>query len=413
MNAIFKAVCGVTMTLLIIGPAGEIFAGVITYSIVAQTGDTIGGATVGEFTDFALNDNGNVVFTTSSVGTFRVFSQTALLATTGDTIDSNVVGHLSVPDINNAGLVVFRSQFISGSQVNGIFTPTSKLAAVGDVIGGETLNTIISGPGINNNGEVVFKARYDGTVGGGFFTPNGDLIKTGETLNNGTLIHFPGANQPTINSSGVTAFEYFLSNSKRGVAISSGSSTDGTSIAAVGDTIAGVTWSGIAVGSLAPVINDNGVVAWAGTGTGAIDTIWTSQNRIVAQEGDTIGGKEISGLVFESVSINNLNQIGYIGSVVEDAQQAVFLEQMVIAGKNDIILGQTLTAIGGNLDINNSGQVLFQGKLNGVSSLILANVETTAVPELSGFSLMLMGAAGLMSMSIWKRRPIPLTNGRG
>jgi hypothetical protein len=68
---------------------------------------------------------------------------------------------VSGPIINDNGDVVFRGSFAGGS---GIFTPTNLLVGAGDTVDGKTL-TDTSDPFITDNGDVVFLGSFAGGSG--------------------------------------------------------------------------------------------------------------------------------------------------------------------------------------------------------------------------------------------------------
>jgi hypothetical protein len=176
-----------------------------TLTIVAKTGDTIGGKTLVVVESLVINDSGTIAFRGLFSGGSGIFTPSALLATTGDTIGGKTLTNLEVPAINDSGTVAFFGTFSGGS---GIFTPSALLAKTGDTIGGKTLTSFppsaltgLGSPAINDSGTVAFLGAFSG--GSGIFTPSALLAKNGDTIGGKTLSAF---GSPAINDRGAVAF---------------------------------------------------------------------------------------------------------------------------------------------------------------------------------------------------------------
>lgn len=228
-----------------------------TFQILLDQNDVIDGRTVGAIDDVALSDNGNIVFTgLKNAGDGGIFTPTSLVAETGDTIGGQAIFlRPTRPDINNAGDIVFIARAgINATGNEAILSPTSVIADKDSVIGGRSISKIIAGPLINNNGVVAFKAQTEGG-GAGIYTASS------------VLAHSDGAGPHTsifggefgFNDNGLASFEARDTSGTTGIGVSTGGF-----LAKTGDSFGGETWNGLAVGGVEPVINDNGVAAWFG-----------------------------------------------------------------------------------------------------------------------------------------------------
>jgi hypothetical protein len=128
-----------------------------------------------------------------------------LLVASGDTIDGVTLTSVSAPAINNNGDVVFRG--ILSPTASAIFTPTSLLAAPGDIIGGVTLLGDLLGFSftINDDGNVAFTSTFNSFAGikGGIFTLTDLMAATGDTIDSRTL---DTAFSPVIKNNGDVVF---------------------------------------------------------------------------------------------------------------------------------------------------------------------------------------------------------------
>jgi hypothetical protein len=121
---------------------------------VVAEGDTVGGLPIQSLSQFDLNDSGAIVFTASwnADGNSGVFTPQSVLAKTGDTIGGitllgvdtlqpNTLDNSGMIDLSNDGIVAFRGTYgIPSAPSYAIFTQNSVVAKGGETIGGLTLN---------------------------------------------------------------------------------------------------------------------------------------------------------------------------------------------------------------------------------------------------------------------------------
>jgi len=179
------------------------------HHFVLKVGDTIDEKTLDAMDTPSINNNGDVGFR----GAFNIqqalFTLDSLLVQSGDIIGGETLGAgFDLPSpINDNGDMVFRT-FVTGG--NGVFTPTSLIAKPGDTIGGETLTDVKAARSINDNGDVIFRSAFTG--GSGFFTATSLVAKTGDTISGETLILTTGV--PDINNNGDVVFVAIFSDSQ-------------------------------------------------------------------------------------------------------------------------------------------------------------------------------------------------------
>jgi hypothetical protein len=328
-------------------------------ALVIQTGDTIGGRTLtGLDNPAVINDNGTIGFHAFFSGGEGMFTQHGLLVQSGDTIGGATLRQFELPGFNNSGTFAFYAT--CGGSCSGVFTQSALLAAPGFTIAGRTLTSrsfnaaipIITP--ISDAGTVIFYATFDGgltcALGSpcGIFTQSNLVAQTGDTIGGRTLTDFGAF--PKISHSGAIAFLGFFAGG-------SGIFTPANLVAQTGDTIGGRTLTFIFDISL--VVSDTGTVAFTGDFAGG-SGIFT-QSAVLAQTGDVIGGETVAGLDFFS-SINDSGAVVF-GAFFTDRSMGIVLAQptvMTFAGTP----GQanchgksieTLTEEFGNLDAAASG----------------------------------------------------------
>jgi hypothetical protein len=103
------------------------------------------------------------------------------------------------------------------SETNAIYTPSSVVAKIGDVIGGEAITSFrgvnnAGDPVINGAGTIAFAANFSG--GSGIFTQYGVIAKTGDIVD-GKVIH--EVDSPAINAYGSVAFRASFTDGSRGI----------------------------------------------------------------------------------------------------------------------------------------------------------------------------------------------------
>jgi hypothetical protein len=218
---------------------------ILASTILAKTGDMIGGQTLTSFGLPAINNDGTVAFVGSSLSGNGIFTQTGVVAKSGESIEGLTLASFGPPAINDRGMIAFQS-WLSGKTATAIFTPTAVLVKVGDTIGGKTLTDLFFAPTLNSSGTVAFMGAFSG--GTGVFTQNALLEQTGDTVGGRKLTSF---GSPVINDRGLVAFFATYPGG-------SGIFTQTSLIAKTGDTICGKTLIGLGQ----PAINSSGAVAF-------------------------------------------------------------------------------------------------------------------------------------------------------
>ena len=367
-------------------------------SILAQTGDTIGGKTITGIRDRikpSLNNNGEVAFTADFSGGAGIFTQNSLLAQTGDTIGGKTLTDFFPRDsprkgisLNDNGEASFLADFSGG---DGIFTQNALLAQTGGTIGGKTLIGFPAKfPSLNNNGEAAFVADFSGGGGilsEGVFTQNALLAQTGDTIGGKTLTGIDSGGTVGLNDNGEVAFTGFFSGSQ-------GIFTQDALLAQNGDTIGGKVLENVG----GPSLNDNCEVAFRGGFSGG-DGIFT-QTALLAQSGDTIGGKTLANV--GRFSLNDSCEVAFRASFIEGLGRSlgIFTPDTLLAQAGDTIGGKTLRSITFP-SLNNNGEVVFIGSFeDGSEGVILAQ----PVPTPNTLFLLIAGLVGWKAAWLWKTR---------
>jgi hypothetical protein len=345
-----------------------------TLRIVVKTGDTIGGKTLTDFRNPAINDSGTIVFAGSFAGGIGIFTQSALLAKTGDTIGGKTLTdfpHLPgeligiEPAINDSGVVAFLGSFAGG---DGIFTQSALLAKTGDTIDGKALTHLLSRPAINDSGVVPFLASW-AVDGIGIFTQSALLVKQGDTISGNTLTSI---GVPAINGSGAVAFgAKFAGDTQQGIF------TQSAVLAKTGDTIGGRTLFEVGI----PVINDSGSVAFPAIfDGGTAEGISTPSTLLVITPGGTIAGKTLTFGGAGPPAINGSGTVVFQATFDGFTGAGIFTPSTLLAKTGDTVGGKTLTTITGPASINDRGVVVFLGSFADSSSAIIAVQPFAGIP---------------------------------
>src|SRR5215471_3650796 len=215
LRKLLRYLIALTLTTVLAGAVVVHAATTYTLTLLANTGDTIGGKTL-TFVNFPeINNSGAVTFLGTFSGGEGIFTQDRLLVQTGDTIGGATLGAFQAPGINNSSTVAFYAT--CGASCFGVFTPSALLAAPGFTIDGKTLTSQSFRQGwppivpISDAGTVVFWATFDGSLlcgtwgsACGIFTQSTLVAQTGDTIGGRTLTDF--GTLPAISHSGAVAF---------------------------------------------------------------------------------------------------------------------------------------------------------------------------------------------------------------
>jgi hypothetical protein len=192
------------------------------FTLLAKTGDSIGGHVLTSIGNHAINNSGLVVFPASFDGGVGIFTPSGVLVQTGDTIAGKTLTDIGPLRLNNQGTVAFLASFTGGS---GIFTQNGLVMQIGDVIAGRTITGFaytVTGAGpsalpfaLDDAGTIVFAAScepggspYPGAqplpAGQGIFTPSQLLALTED--HSGILAYVTNVYSPNISGLGSIVF---------------------------------------------------------------------------------------------------------------------------------------------------------------------------------------------------------------
>jgi hypothetical protein len=361
-------ICSVTVALALASSIGVPAATTYTLSILAKSGDTIGGKTL-TFVGFpTINDSGTTSFFGFFAGGEGFFTPSSLLVQTGDAIGGRTLTFLDNPAaLNNSGTLGFHAHFSGGE---GIFTLDRLLVQTGDTIAGQTVQSFEL-PGINSSGTMAFFATC-GFHCFGVFTPSALLAAPGFTIAGKTLTltsFDDGIPIVTpISDDGTTIF-FASFNGGPGIF------TQSNLVAATGDTIDGRTLTNLGV---SPVISHRGAIAFSGEFAGG-KGIFTPLG-LVAQTGDTIGGRTLTDIVpvAFTLAINDTGTVLFTGSFA--GGQGIFTQSAVVAQTGDVIDGKTIATVAPLFpSMNDRGAVVFEALFtDGSEGIVLA--QPTVMP---------------------------------
>jgi hypothetical protein len=331
-----------------------------TLTLVAKTGDTIGGKTLTGFKlpSFgpnapAINASGSVAFyATYSQGDFvgeGIFTPTSLGIRTGDIVGGQTVEGISfVPALNDRGTVAVRC--LLSSQSLAILTSTTLLVKTGDSIGGQTL-TSVGLPAINNHGTVAFVGSFSG--GTGIFTQNALLAGSADLIAGQIPTSF---GPPAINDRGTVAFQSWFSGR-----IATAILTPTALLVKTGDTIAGKTLTNLFFG---PALNSDGTVAFVGVFSGGTGVF--TQKDMLVQAGDKIGRQTLTTFGYPVISDNGV--VAFFATY--PSGEGIFTQKALIAKTGETIDGRTLVGVGQPV-ISQGGTVAFAALFSDRSSAII------------------------------------------
>lgn len=243
---------------------------------------------------------------------------------------------------------------IGGECLNGAAPRAYQLdlvVATNQTIAGKTITDIVpglaNGPVINDAGTIAFLGSFEG--GSGIFTQDRLLVESGDVISGVRLDHFA---QPAINNAGTIAF--FATS---GNASAQGIFTQYSSVALVGESIAGKTLAGSAT-MTAPSINARGDVAFVGRFSDGFGIL--VNKSLLVQTGDLIGGNKMTNLEYPP-SINNAGMVAFRADT--PLGQGIFSQRKAIVEPTVVIDGQTVTVETGvfGVPLTESGGVAFKG----------------------------------------------------
>jgi len=318
--------------------------------LLARKGDTIGGKVIAQIGGVDLSDNGLVAFAgRSGEGKSTVWSPTAVLATEGELFGGVTLPNFnwSTIQINNSGEIAVAAPFTAPE---GIFTSVEgKVGGAGVVIDGNVLTDTVGGSiFLANDGTVYFFAQIDDGRQG-VFTQTSLLVADGDIIDSTPITLANGNTNDSIDvdANGVPYLFYEPAGQPRGVFTPNGFVVrDGDSYGA--DTLVNINTSDLAVSDsglvavcdnaepnpmfvtgVAGAVTDNNTVIdgemrgfafdmdvnSAGTiafrsESGAVFTQYES----VFSFGDVVNGMRLMEVKYSTITINDLGQIACVAT---------------------------------------------------------------------------------------------------
>jgi hypothetical protein len=367
------------------------------FSIVAKTGDMIGGRLLSDIwcDNPSINNAGTVVY----LGSWgwqnpTILTQNGVVVTQGDTIGGKKLDLLANPSLSDTGVVAFHGTYSGGS---GVFTQNSLVTKTGDTISGLTLTGFGSWCSVNAAGSIEFDADYSG--GSGAFTQNGVIAKTGDIIGGHTLTRFTDLGDRRMNNAGDVVFQADYQTDLPGHPEVWGIFSRDRVIAVPGDTIAGIQIIGFHNG---PFLNDAGTVAFCAITASGGAAIFT-QDSIIAKPGDIIGGLTLTNVGCDP-ALNDMGTVVFGGAF--SGGLGLFTQHGVVAKTGDVIDGKTISAFTymgtgtAHASVNDFGDIAFYAEFSdGSKGIILAQL----VPEPTTSTLFGTCAASLF-LYVLRRR---------
>jgi len=376
----------------------------VSLNAVVSTGDTIGGYPIGNFAAGnltigyrpGLNDAGTVSFLANTPGSQRGwFSQSASLAHYSDVIDGTTLVQAlgALGSINSSGLATFDWSYNDDSlDFRGAYTQNHVLAKSGDTIGGSTINFVHGSADINDSGTSAFYAFLN--TGAGIFTQTSRIAKAGDVIAGKTIADV-GYN-PSINNSGTVAFTGYSPAGGYGTALF----TQSQCLVAAGDVVSSATI--YSVGD--PVINNNNqVISYVQLDTGLThrDAILTVGSGLSVKSGDVVAGKTLTGLQ-KYPTVNDAGLVAYTGTF--SGGSGIFAGNLLVAQTGDTLGGRIFSAFS-DPAVNDLNQLAFYANFtDGSQAIVIATL--TPVPEPSSFML---AAIGFVLVALGMRRRMART----
>lgn len=308
------------------GSFGSGASGIFTPSqLLVKTGDPVDGITLSSISGFTINNRGTLVFSGSFSGGSGIFTPSRALARTGDNIDGIGLNSPQSFAINDGDELVFTnaSQVSPYTVTDGIFVKKIHgnrnehlMAKVGDVVAGETIQTLDGDVAINNSGTVVFGGHVTDTAGktqDALLTASSILVKGGGTIGG---IPLYGFYSPVINDFGTVVFGD----------LNGGSQFTGTSILSLSDVIAS-SFTPVAGYTLAfigsPAMNNPGTVVFSATlgRPGVAPSGLLTQSGLIVETGTKIDGKTLASI--GPYALNNRGTVVFRASFSDGTQGIV------------------------------------------------------------------------------------------
>jgi PEP-CTERM motif-containing protein len=364
-SALYFAVAGTLLT------AGSSFGSMIyNVAVLAESGQTIGGVTLGQYLGYAaIGNDGTVAFT--NYGNSALFTvsggNASLLARSGQQAGgytlANIIG---APYVNGSGQVAYADY--TSTYVQAVFEGTSLLAASPD-----PYHLIQVLRGFSNDGTALF----DEGAGGGYYTVNTQYAQLSSAI--------PGQPQASLNNS-----DYALW-------------SDGTSIYNTSGVVAttGSTIGGFTIGAICTNEYGSNNFALSDTGALAVCASYAGQTAIISSLGSiSYLPSTPNAALYEGVDINSNGLVAYVLGA------GVYTQYGEVLAAGTTVGGKTINGFenAGNTEfLNNSNDIIVEVDFtDGTSGLL--ELTPSGVPEPGTIGLMFLGAAvvGLTR----RRRPV-------
>jgi hypothetical protein len=252
----------------------------------------------------------------------------------------------------------------------------TKVALSGETAPGTTTTfTTFSGPVINATGQVLFNANLTGGGSGLWTNPGGTLAKVATTTDiaPGTAATFSQFNNSVLNANGQVAFSAFLNAGGIGLWTNPGGTL--VKIARNNDAAPGTTTTFSTFSPDAPVLNNNGQVAFgAGLNGGLGNGVWATPGGVLTKvvvTGDAAPGTTSNFVSFFGVVQAANGQVAFrsilaSGSGIWSNPGGVLTK---VAANGDAAPGTAFTFTNFGTPITNaSGQVVFNAGTTGGAS---------------------------------------------
>ena len=346
-----------------------------SYSLVAQTGQTIGGQKIFDFTigcSPGIDDLGNVAFVARlSLGTNAIFTQSGVIAKSGDGVSTGTsIDEVGCPAVSHNGMVAFVGNLISSPPASGVVLFTYTIG--GKLPFQEVMesNSGFTSPSVNDHGQIAAASSSEpqtlflsGPGGAQALITRGTTMIGGQTVT-GTLGINP--NFVGLNDLGTVVVSTSLSG---GAAVITPTSI----IAEAGQTIGGKTLT--SVGGV-PAINNSGTILFGGVyGLVSLNQFGIfSSTAAVVQSGQSIGGFTIAGP--GNPLLNDYGQIAFEAAF--SGKTGLFTTTEPVLAEGQIVAGKTIQTNGlRGVNFNNAGQFVIQADFtDGTQGIIIATPTT-------------------------------------
>jgi hypothetical protein len=365
-----------------------------TFSVVAKTGDVIGGLRlggVGGLHPVALNNHGQIVFAwhspdaphgcmASGFSDDSIFTTDSVVAKPGDVIAGKTISGLDAhPAINEQGEIaiyatfrpgIFLPTYLLSCGAYGILTRDAVIVETGNRPGGYQLTFNMSRPALNDHGAIVFAGIYGEPplpfppTLTGIFTPNALVAKVGDVIAGKTLTRF--LSPPVLNNKGEIVFASAFA--PNGVGIF----TPHSILVKTGDAISGKAL--MVISGDTPMLNDHGDIAFLAQFSSGIGIGIFTQKALLVKIGDTIAGKQLNSLSSPS-AFNNHGEIIFTAGFATSASpfaSGIFTQDRLVVKTGDVIGGKTVTGLQPAV-LNDRGVIAFAADFSdGTQALIRA-----------------------------------------